>query len=205
MLGSAAVPAMNAMFQATLGFQRRASMIRSRIVYTAAMKHFGKGSAIRRPLIVQGPEWISIGERTFIRDFARLEAIRAPGAPEPVLSIGSDVLAEEDLHVTCTRSVVIEDQVLISARAYISDTSHALPSGDGNVVTTVIPGEAVRIGSGTMIGIGVSVLPGVSIGRHCVIGANSVVTDDIPPFSIAAGVPAKVIRQITYGAGATSS
>lgn len=194
MLGSALMPMMNAMFQARLGLQRRSSMVRSRIVYSVAMKQFGRGAAIRRPLLVQGPEWISIGDRTFIRDFARIEAIKAPGAPDPVLSIGSDVLVEEDLHVTCTRSVVIEDQVLISARAYISDTSHAMPSGRGNVVTTLIRGGAIRIGFGTMIGVGVSVLSGVSIGRYCVIGANSVVTHDIPDGMVAAGSPARVIK-----------
>ena len=153
-----------------------------------------KGSGDQAAAARTGPEWISIGDRTFIRDFARIEAIKAPGAPDPVLSIGSDVLVEEDLHVTCTRSVVIEDQVLISARAYISDTSHAMPSGRGNVVTTLIRGGAIRIGFGTMIGVGVSVLSGVSIGRYCVIGANSVVTHDIPDGMVAAGSPARVIK-----------
>jgi acetyltransferase-like isoleucine patch superfamily enzyme len=48
----------------------------------------------------------------------------------------------------------------------------------------------------------VVVTSGVTIGERCVIGANSVVTEDIPPFSIAAGAPAKVLRRIEYGASA---
>ena len=46
-----------------------------------------------------------------------------------------------------------------------------------------------------MLGIGTVVLPNVRIGKNCVIGANSVVTKDIPPYSVAAGAPARVIKQ----------
>ncbi|MEO6802231.1 MAG: DapH/DapD/GlmU-related protein, partial [Granulicella sp.] len=55
----------------------------------------------------------------------------------------------------------------------------------------------VEIGEGTLIGMGTMVLPNVRIGKRCVIGANSVVTSDIPDYSIAAGSPARVIR--THG------
>jgi acetyltransferase-like isoleucine patch superfamily enzyme len=55
-----------------------------------------------------------------------------------------------------------------------------------------------RIGDNVWCGAHVAVTSGVTIGERCVIGANSVVTTDIPPFSIAAGAPARVIRTITY-------
>jgi acetyltransferase-like isoleucine patch superfamily enzyme len=53
----------------------------------------------------------------------------------------------------------------------------------------------VVIGDGSWLGHGAVVLPGVTIGKHVVIGANSVVTKDIPDFSVAVGSPARVIRQ----------
>lgn len=59
-----------------------------------------------------------------------------------------------------------------------------------------------RIGDNVWLGANVVVTSGVTIGERCVIGANSVVTQDIPPFSIAAGAPAKVLRAVTYTDGA---
>jgi acetyltransferase-like isoleucine patch superfamily enzyme len=59
----------------------------------------------------------------------------------------------------------------------------------------------VRIGDGSWLGHGTVVLPGVTIGRHVVIGANSVVTDDIPDRCVAAGSPARVIRRWVEGRG----
>ncbi|HWC28179.1 MAG TPA: DapH/DapD/GlmU-related protein, partial [Solirubrobacteraceae bacterium] len=55
-----------------------------------------------------------------------------------------------------------------------------------------------RIGDNVWLGANVVVTSGVTIGERCVIGANSVVTQDVPPFSIAAGAPAKVLRGVTY-------
>jgi acetyltransferase-like isoleucine patch superfamily enzyme len=58
-----------------------------------------------------------------------------------------------------------------------------------------MPERAVRIGDGSWLGFGSVVLPGADIGRHVVIGANSVVTGTIPDYSVAVGAPAKVIRR----------
>ena len=54
----------------------------------------------------------------------------------------------------------------------------------------------MRIGDGSWLGHGTVVLPGAQIGRHGVVGANSVVTGDVPDFSVAAGAPARVIRSL---------
>lgn len=59
----------------------------------------------------------------------------------------------------------------------------------------------VRIGAESWLGFGVKVMSGVSIGRHCVIGAGSVVTADIPDYSVAAGVPARVIKRYDPASG----
>ncbi|WP_289818532.1 DapH/DapD/GlmU-related protein, partial [uncultured Duncaniella sp.] len=55
----------------------------------------------------------------------------------------------------------------------------------------------VRIGEGSWLGVGVSVL-GANIGRHCVIGANAVVTKDIPDYCVAAGIPARIIKRYDF-------
>ena len=63
------------------------------------------------------------------------------------------------------------------------------------------PERPVSIGDGSWIGHGAVVLPGSRIGRHVTIGANSVVSGDIPDFSVAVGSPARVIRRYVEGEG----
>ncbi len=59
--------------------------------------------------------------------------------------------------------------------------------------------KKVRVGRGTYIGVSAIILPGVTIGEGCIIGAGSVVTKDVPPYSVAAGNPARVIRKVIAG------
>lgn len=81
---------------------------------------------------------------------------------------------------------------------YITDCDHEYR----NVVVPVIDqgivqkGQKVSIGDGSYIGINAVIVGNVEIGKHCVIGANSVVTKDVPDYSVAVGSPAKVIKKI---------
>jgi acetyltransferase-like isoleucine patch superfamily enzyme len=78
---------------------------------------------------------------------------------------------------------------------YITDQNHGYEDITIPISKQSQPERAVVIGDGSWLGHGSVVLPGVTIGRHVVIGANSVVTKDVPDFSVAVGVPAKVIRR----------
>ena len=90
---------------------------------------------------------------------------------------------------------------MIADRCFIGDTNHDYQ--DVNIpikMGEMIPGS-VKIGDDSWIGINVAILRNVTIGRHCGIGANSVVTKDIPPYSIAAGNPARIIKQYDWEKG----
>jgi acetyltransferase-like isoleucine patch superfamily enzyme len=78
---------------------------------------------------------------------------------------------------------------------YITDQNHGYEDVTRPISQQSQPELPVVIGDGSWLGHGAVVLPGVTIGKHVVIGANSVVTKDIPDFSVAVGSPAKVIRQ----------
>jgi acetyltransferase-like isoleucine patch superfamily enzyme len=78
---------------------------------------------------------------------------------------------------------------------YITDQNHGYEDTSVPISQQSQPERAVVIGDGSWLGHGSVVLPGVTIGRHVVIGANSVVTKDIPDFSVAVGVPARVVRR----------
>ncbi|MBE5850459.1 MAG: acyltransferase [Lachnospiraceae bacterium] len=72
------------------------------------------------------------------------------------------------------------------------------PEMQGNYVEQPFSTGKVIIRDGCWLGSRVSVLAGVTIGKRCIIGTNSVVTNDIPPFSIAAGIPARVIKRWNF-------
>jgi acetyltransferase-like isoleucine patch superfamily enzyme len=71
--------------------------------------------------------------------------------------------------------------------------------GVDNVLYNPLETAPVRVGKGTWIGERCAILRGADIGRHCIIGANSVVTGRIPDHSVAVGAPARVVRQTPTG------
>lgn len=94
-------------------------------------------------------------------------------------------------------NIRIENNVLTGPNVYISDKNHEYRDKSKPISSQGFfsPG-GILIGEGSWIGINSVILGNVNIGKHCVIGANSVVTKDIPDYSVAVGVPAKVIKSI---------
>ena len=78
----------------------------------------------------------------------------------------------------------------------ITDQNHGYEDLDLPISKQVMPERPVSIGDGAWLGHGTVVLPGAVVGRHVVVGANSVVTGELPDNCVAAGVPAKVIKQL---------
>lgn len=119
---------------------------------------------------------------------------------EAKLVIGNNVKLNHRCHIGVMKSVKIGDDVLFASNVFISDHTHGSYSGDMQSNPLQPPNEReivcgnVEIGDKVWIGENVAVLLGASIGESSIIGANSVVTKDIPAFSIAVGSPARVIK-----------
>ena len=110
------------------------------------------------------------------------------------VTLGSKVVLGGGSTINAYLDVSIGDGTLIAEGVHITDFDHRtdrldVPIKDQGVVTS-----PVRIGPDVWLGRGVTVLRGVDIGRGSVVGAHAVVTRDIPPYSIAVGVPARVVR-----------
>lgn len=90
--------------------------------------------------------------------------------------------------------VEIGEDSLLAAHCCVFSSNHAVPGRAGRIRNEPDVLLPVKIGRDVWLGAGVKVLGGVTIGDGCVVGAGSVVTKDLPPYSIAVGVPAKVIR-----------
>jgi acetyltransferase-like isoleucine patch superfamily enzyme len=115
---------------------------------------------------------------------------------EPRLTIGDRVTATAALQVVVFLSVTIEDDVMFAANVYVADGGHAFDRVDLPFKYQGIAEPApVRIGRGSWIGQNAVIAPGVTIGEMVVVGANSVVTRDVPPRSVVAGAPARVVRR----------
>lgn len=171
----------------------------TRLWYAHQFGHIGKGSAFYPFGMLAGAENVSIGDRTKIRYGCRLETVRHGQSWTPRIDIGSDVNIEQNVHIVCQDRIVIGDRVSIAGHCAIVDVTHPYQVSDRVKMGSMIVSErsSVEIGEGTFIGFGTIILPSVRIGRHCLIGAGSIVTRDIPDYSIAAGAPARVLRQAT--------
>jgi NDP-sugar pyrophosphorylase family protein len=165
------------------------------MIAARGFESFGKGSRILLPFRVLGASKISIGSRVLIGAGSWL-IVPVEDAPRPALVI-HDRVRMNQTSISAVRSVVIEEAVAIARGCYISDHSHGFDKPDVPVRDQPIGRIApVRICRGAWLGQNVVVLPGVTIGEGAVIGANSVVRDDVPPRSIAVGAPARVVRQL---------
>ena len=121
-------------------------------------------------------------------------------APAPGrVRIGAGTFLNIGVMVAAVELVEIGSHCMLANGCFVTDGNHRFDDPDKPVpwqgFTTKGP---TRIGDNVWLGANVVVTSGVTIGERCVVGANSVVTQDIPPFSIAAGAPAKVLRAVTY-------
>ena len=124
--------------------------------------------------------------------------ITAPGDARVV--IGSGCFLNLGVMVAAADLVEIGDHCMFANGCFITDGSHRFDDPEKPVPWQGFESKGpTRIGANVWCGAHVVVTSGVSIGERCVVGANSVVTEDIPAYSVAAGVPAKVLRKVEYG------
>jgi acetyltransferase-like isoleucine patch superfamily enzyme len=101
------------------------------------------------------------------------------------------------VHIVCHCAVTIGDRVSITPYCVIVDTVHPYDPPDGAAkIGARLPDAPshVSIGEGSFIGAHSVILPNVTIGRYCVIGAGSVVSGDLPDYAVAAGAPARILK-----------
>jgi acetyltransferase-like isoleucine patch superfamily enzyme len=120
----------------------------------------------------------------------------------PQLIIGDQVSASDSVHIACTHSVSIGAGTLLGSRVIVSDHTHGIYRGAEQSAPDTMPAVrplsrtgSVVIGANVWIGDGVAVISGARIGDGCIIGANSVVTGEIPARCIAVGAPARPVRR----------
>lgn len=175
-------------------FSRVVSIV-SNFIWGRRFGKFGPHSRIGKPLLLTGQDAVHVGRNVDIWVMARIEAFKS--SPNDILiQIGDGTVIQPFVHIAAAYSVKIGKDCLFASNVYISDHDHDWSDPYTPTIRTpdliVAP---VKIGDGVWLGERVTVLKGVSIGEGSVVGAGSVVTKDLPPRSIAAGVPATIRRQ----------
>jgi acetyltransferase-like isoleucine patch superfamily enzyme len=162
---------------------------------------FGAGSVICFPATALVNErFIHIGAGTVIGPHVSLSAGMVPGQEclrARTVVIGDRCLIGRGSGIVGHLSIEIGDDVWTGHHVYITDQNHAYDDLELPISRQASPEEPVVIGSGSWLGHGTIVLPGARIGRHVAVGAGSVVTGELPDFSVAAGVPARVLRRVS--------
>ena len=123
--------------------------------------------------------------------------ITAPG--DARVTIGGGTFLNLGVMIAADELVEIGEHCMFANGCFITDASHRFDDPHKPVPWQGFTSKGpTRIGDNVWCGANVVITGGVTIGQRCVIGANAVVTADVPPFSVAAGVPAKVLRTIEY-------
>ena len=165
------------------------------VYYSHMFRCFGHSSRIIRPLRIDGKNNIYIYDRVLINYYTWIAALPLTGEKDCKLVFEEGCIIGHFNHIYATKRIVLHKNVLTADKVYISDNLHGYE--DINIPIKqqpIIQKGTVEIGEGSWLGENVCVL-GAHIGKHCIIGANSVVTKDIPDYSVAVGVPARVIKR----------
>jgi len=142
---------------------------------------------------------ISIGNSVAIKEQAWLNVATDDPNGEPTIVIEDNCVIAIGSILTARNQIHLERNVNVAQRVLISDHNHAYEDIERAILRQdITDGGRIRIGEGSWIGHGAAIICSrgeLTIGRHCVIAANSVVLQSIPDYSVAFGAPAKVIRQ----------
>ena len=121
------------------------------------------------------------------------------GAPTGRMEFGDRVFVNSGAVILAFDRITVGDDVAIASEVFISDSDNH-PLADRPMRQA-----PVTIGDGSWIATRAMVLAGVTIGRRAVVGAGSLVIDDVPDDTLVGGVPARPIRKLTYPPGATTA
>lgn len=166
------------------------------IIYGLTLYKLGKKSTLCYPFSIDNAKNIAIGDKVYIKPNAWFISVFSRN--QLSLSIGNNTYIGRSAHFVSLNNVSIGNNVLIADNVYISDNYHQYEDISVPIKDQAISfkGE-VSIGDHSWLGENVCVI-GCSVGKHSIIGANSVVTSDIDDYCIAVGSPAKVIKKYDF-------
>jgi acetyltransferase-like isoleucine patch superfamily enzyme len=191
-------------------------VLRGRL-YPRLLGACGRNVTFGANVVLRHPRKIRIGDDVAVDDGCVLDA---KGTANAGIRIGSRVFLGRNTILTCkdgdieledgvnvsfqcavfsASSVRIGADTLLAAYCYVVGGGHEFERTDVPVIDQARPSKGIDVGRGAWLGAGAVILDGVTVGHDAVVGARSVVTQDVPPFAIAVGAPARVLRDRREG------
>ncbi len=170
------------------------------VFFRSLFKSLGSRSFLARPFRIDGSGDIEIGAGTVFQRGNWLFSDGIEGVPA-LLKFGDGCILGQNNHIAAVREVIFGEHVLTANNVYVSDNLHGYEDISRPILQQPVRFKAaVHIGDGSWIGENACII-GARVGRHCVIGANAVVTRDVPDYSVVVGIPGRVIRQFDPSTG----
>lgn len=184
-----------------------------KLLYPLLLGSVGRGVVFGQGVVLRHPSKIRIGDGVTIDDLVVLDA---KGSSNRGIDIGDGVFLGRGTILSCKdgdirlgehtnlgfhceifsgSTVTVGRHGLFAAQAYLVGGGHEFEGGDVAVIDQPRVSKGIALGENVWLGTGAKVLDGVRIGSDVVVGANAVVNVDLPDGAIAAGVPARVLRQ----------
>ncbi len=159
-----------------------------RVIMRSLCKSVGNDLQVAPQVVLKHAETMEFGDSVFIGAQTMIQ-----GRFDGTCKIGSHVWIGPQAYFDA-RDIVLEDYVGWGPGAKVLGSAHTGEPRNVPIIATGLVIKPVRIGYGADIGMNASILPGVTIGAHSIVGTGSVVTRDVPDYAIVAGAPAKVLR-----------
>ncbi len=170
-----------------------------KLIQSLAGSYESENVNIKYPFVVEHPELIRIHSNTTILSGARLQPYPELVEDMPHITIGKRCFFCYRLSMLAGADITVGDDVLVASDVSIISHNHGIdPESKEPYMKQKLETAPVSIGDNCWIGDKVIILPGVSIGKGCVIGGGAIVTRDVPDYSIAVGNPARVIKQYDF-------
>ena len=157
---------------------------------------YGKGVYIEPGVVINRPRYIHIGDRSYIKQHTNINIHPADKkSKDGILFLGKHVAISQGCVISAFKRIVIEDEVGIAPYCCILDNTRKPTDMTRPIQEQDVEAGPVHIGEGTWLGYSVVVLPNVTIGKYCMVGALSVVNKDIPSYCLAVGSPARIVKR----------
>lgn len=157
----------------------------------------GIPSYIGKPIFIEGKKRICIGRNVRIFPGIRLEAI-----DDGEIVIGDNTAIEQNVHITSKGGILkIGKDCTILANSFVTNIDHDYRDVEKSILEQKVFLRTTRIGDGCFIGAGSAIQAGTILGKHCVVGTNSVVRGKYPDYCVLVGAPAKIIKKYNVNSG----